>query len=65
MEYSQAKRLDHYQTGIFAALNAKKDALIAEGRKVYNLSVGTPDFPPPAHIKNALIDACRLDENYK
>lgn len=65
MEYSQAKRLDHYQTGIFAALNQKKDALIAAGRKVYNLSVGTPDFPPPAHIKNALIDACRLDENYK
>ena len=44
---------------IFAALNDKKIALEAQGRTLYNLSVGTPDFPPAPHIKQALIDAAR------
>ena len=35
-------------------MDAKKQALINTGRKVYNLSIGTPDFEPPQHIKDAL-----------
>ena len=42
--------LENFQTGIFAALNEKKEALIASGKKVYNLSVGTPDFEVFPHI---------------
>ena len=41
----------------FAALNDRKIALEAQGRTLYNLSVGTPDFPPAPHIKQALLDA--------
>ena len=32
--------------GIFAALDEKKEELLKSGKKVYNLSVGTPDFEP-------------------
>ena len=32
------------KTGVFATLNQKKTELIQRGRKVYNLSVGTPNF---------------------
>ena len=51
MEIKTAKRLDHFQTGIFAALNEKKEEFEKSGRKVYNFSVGTPDFPVFPHIQ--------------
>ena len=56
MEMEFSKRLDLFGPEIFAALNDKKIALEAEGRKLYNLSVGTPDFAPAPHIKQALLD---------
>ena len=63
MEFS--KRLDLFGPEIFAALNDRKIALEAQGRTLYNLSVGTPDFPPAPHIKQALLDAAAQDENWK
>lgn len=65
MEFTHAKRLDHYGTGIFAALDEKKNELIKQGQKVYNFSIGTPDFAPPKHVMQALSDACLDPENYK
>ena len=49
MEFS--RRLDLFGPEIFAALNDKKVALEAEGRHLYNLSVGTPDFAPADYLK--------------
>lgn len=43
----------------------KRVALEAEGRHLYNLSVGTPDFAPADHLKQALIDAAQDNENWK
>ena len=63
MEFS--KRLELFGPEIFAALNDRKVALEAEGRTLYNLSVGTPDFPTPPHIKQALVEAAAKDENWK
>lgn len=60
-----SKRLDHFQTGIFAELNEKKEELIKRGKKVYNLSVGTPDFEPPKHVIDAFLKATAIPENYK
>ena len=65
MEIRQADRLNHFETGIFAALNAEKDRLIKEGRKVYNLFIGTPDFTPPEHIVNALLKSAENPESWK
>jgi LL-diaminopimelate aminotransferase len=63
-EIETSKRLEHFQTGIFAALNEKKEELVKSGKKVYNLSVGTPDFPVADHIKNALIEAAKDPDNF-
>ena len=63
MEFSH--RLDLFGPEIFAALNDKKVALEDEGRRLFNLCVGTPDFAPADHIKQALIDAARDNENWK
>ena len=63
MEFS--KRMKLFGDEIFAALNEKKVALEAEGRTIYNLSVGTPDFAPAPHIRQALLDAAQDPENWK
>ncbi len=64
MKIEPSARLAHFQTGIFAALNEKKEELLSGGRKVYNLSVGTPDFPVAEHVRQALITAAGDPEQY-
>lgn len=63
MQFS--KRLDRFGNEVFASLNAKRRELEASGREVIDLSVGTPDFEPPAHIKNALIEAAKDSNMWK
>ena len=60
-----SEMVNGFKTGIFATLNEKKEELIKEGGKVYNLSVGTPDFKPAPHVMKAMQDACKDPENYK
>ena len=60
-----SEMVNGFKTGIFATLNEKKEELIKEGRKVYNLSVGTPDFKPAPHVMKAMQDACKAPENYR
>lgn len=60
-----SKRLDQFGDEIFAALNNRRLELEAQGRKIYNMSVGTPDFTTPAHIKEALSQAALDDNSWK
>ena len=64
-EFTFSDRAARFQAGIFAILNEKKAMLQKKGRTIYNLSVGTPDFPTPPHIMKAVSDAARDPENYK
>lgn len=57
--------MNEFKQGIFGALNEKKEELLKQGRKVYNLSVGTPDFKPAPHVMEAMQKACSVPENYK
>ena len=63
MQFS--KRLDLFGDEIFAALNERKVELEAQGRTIYNLSVGTPDFAPAEHIRKAMMDAAADPQNWK
>ena len=63
MQFS--KRLDRFGEEIFAALNNRRMELEAQGMKIYNMSVGTPDFKTPDHIMKAMQEACKDPENYK
>ncbi len=65
MQFRQSKRLDHFKTGIFASLDEKKENMIKQGRQIYNLSIGTPDFQTPQHIMDAVTKACENPENFK
>lgn len=60
-----SRRLDLFGDEVFAALNARRRALEAEGRRVYDLSVGTPDFEPPAHVVEALRESAADPANWK
>ena len=63
MQFS--KRLDRFGEEIFAALNNRRMELEQQGMKIYNMSVGTPDFKTPEHIKKALAEAAMDDNNWK
>lgn len=65
MELRFASRMKDYEEGIFQVLNEKKEELVRQGRTVYNLSVGTPDFQPRQDIMDAVAEAARRPENYK
>lgn len=65
MELKFADRMKDFEEGIFQVLNEKKNERLAQGKKVYNLSVGTPDFKPAEHIVDAVVKAAQKPENYK
>ena len=65
MEFHFAHRMDQFQAGIFNVLDDKKKEVEAAGRRVYNLSIGTPDFQPAPHVMSALVEAAKKPENYQ
>ncbi len=58
-------RLDRFGAEVFASLNEKRLKLEAEGRTIYNLSVGTPDFKPYDHVVKALTEAAQDPDMWK
>ena len=52
-----SQRLDRFGAEVFASLNNKLLALKAQGKTIYNMSVGTPDFKPYDHVVEALTQA--------
>ena len=58
-------RLDRFGAEVFASLNNKLLALKAQGKTIYNMSVGTPDFKPYDHVVEALTRAVQDPEMWK
>lgn len=56
MEICPSKRLNHFQTGIFAFLDEKRVEMESKGMEVINFSIGTPDFTAPKEVVNALVN---------
>ena len=65
MDYTFSEKLDYFSVGIFNQLLEKQKELQKKGKKIYNLSVGTPDFKPSAHVMEAVSNAAKDPENYK
>lgn len=53
------------ESNIFNQLDDKKQQLLAQGVDVINLSIGTPDFAPDAHVMQAVSQAACEPDNYK
>ena len=59
-----AKRMDNFGESIFSSLAAIKNKRIAEGKPVYDFSVGTPNVPPAQHIIDTLVKEAANPKNY-
>ena len=62
---AKSERLNFFEEGIFIKINKKVVEMAAAGRTIYNLSVGTPDFPPQEHVMKALAESALDPESYK
>ena len=60
-----SQRLDRFGAEVFASLNNKLLVLKAQGKTIYNMSVGTPDFKPYGHVVEALTQAAQDPEMWK
>lgn len=60
-----SQRLDRFGAEVFASLNNKLLGLKAQGKTIYNMSVGTPDFKPYDHVVEALTQAAQDPEMWK
>ncbi|MDE6166281.1 MAG: aminotransferase class I/II-fold pyridoxal phosphate-dependent enzyme, partial [Muribaculaceae bacterium] len=62
MEQHISERVQSLAASATLAMSQKSAELKAQGVDVINLSVGEPDFPTPAHIKEAAKKA--IDDNF-
>lgn len=60
----EADRLARLQPGIFSEINLQIRESSERGHEIIDLSVGSPDMPPPKHVKQVLIDSVAEDSNY-
>ena len=65
MNFEFSEKSNSIEGGIFNILNDKKKDLLNRGMKVFNFSIGTPDFQPAPHIMEAMQEACKDPQNYK
>jgi LL-diaminopimelate aminotransferase len=56
--------MDRLESGIFNELAKEKASLLSRGVDVIDLSVGTPNIPPAASIKNAISAEAEKDGSY-
>jgi LL-diaminopimelate aminotransferase len=54
MEIKFSKKMDSFQTSIFNELSSYKKQKITEGHEIIDLSVGSPDLPPPPFVMDEL-----------
>lgn len=57
--------LDQMAPYLFAQIDAKRDALRAQGADVISLGIGDPDLPTPDHIVDAMAEAIRKPANHQ
>jgi len=59
-----SKRMDLFGESIFSRLAAVKNQRLAEGKPVYDFSVGTPNIPPAQHILDTIAREVANPKNY-
>ncbi|MGB8954588.1 MAG: aminotransferase class I/II-fold pyridoxal phosphate-dependent enzyme [Tumebacillaceae bacterium] len=52
-----ANKMQYFSSSIFTEIADYKNQLIAEGRDIIDLSIGSPDLPPPPHVREAMLEA--------
>ena len=60
-----SSRLEQIRPSATLKVDQKAKALKAEGRPVISFAAGEPDFPTPAHVVEAAVDAVRDPKNHR
>lgn len=64
MEIVPSEKVAKLTTGIFMEVANKKQEVISQGKEVIDLSVGSPDLPPPSFVIDSLIQFAKNPSNY-
>lgn len=64
MNIPAAKRMNAFQQSIFTELTQLKKSKLSEGLNVIDLSIGSPDLPPPPFVREALVEAIKIDNAF-
>src|SRR5690606_33190646 len=64
MEISASANIGKLKLGVFNELLERKRELTANGKSMIDLSVGSPDLPPPAFVKEEIQKHAAEDGNY-
>lgn len=59
-----AKKMEKLSTSVFSELAFKKKEMIERGQNMIDLSIGSPDMPPPPFIRDCLAEEMQKEENY-
>ncbi|MBU8908863.1 LL-diaminopimelate aminotransferase [Desertibacillus haloalkaliphilus] len=59
-----SNKLNNLATSVFSELAAKKNEKLRQGQDMIDLSIGSPDSPPPAFVKEHLAQSVLRDDQY-
>ena len=59
-----ANRMEQFGEGVFSRLAAMRKARLAQGKEVYDLSIGAPNIPPTKRIMEVMAEAVMNPANY-
>ena len=58
MNMTPSEKVGRFTTGIFSELAARKQDAMKRGMDVIDLSVGSPDLPPPDFVSGYACEVC-------
>ena len=64
MKFDKANRLKNVKEYYFSTKFREVRSLMAEGKPIINLGIGSPDLPPPEEVITALIEASLNPDNH-
>ncbi|MFB7639886.1 LL-diaminopimelate aminotransferase [Peribacillus butanolivorans] len=64
MNITPSKKVGRFTTGIFSELATRKQDAMKRGIDVIDLSVGSPDLPPPAFVVDTLVKYAQDTNSY-
>ena len=59
-----AKRMEQFGEGVFSRLAEMRRSRVAEGKEVFDLSIGAPNMPPAKRIMEVMAKAVMEPKNY-
>ena len=59
-----ANRMNQFGEGVFSRLAAMRKNRLAQGKEVYDLSIGAPNIPPTKRIMEVMAEAVMKPANY-